>query len=167
MKKHDSLRAHLTAALPELGREPDALALYVTDGKIAARMGGTLSFEYRYSVQLVLLNFNGDPSQIFLPLLSWISVHQPELLLNHETGVDAIRFEVDVLDNQAVDVQIELPLTEVVNVVADGNGGHQMELRDEIPLPDLEGLTDPLALLRQIYAPGGADKQFLVGYPGG
>lgn len=167
MKKPDSLRAHLTAALPELGREPDALTLFVTDGRVVTRLGGTLGFEYRYSAKLILLNFRGDASQIFFPVLTWLSVNQPDLLLNHEAGADAIRFEVDVLDNLAVDVQIELPLTEAADVVPDGNGGYQITLRDEQPHPDFEGLSDPIALLRQIYAPGGADKQFLAGYPDG
>lgn len=169
MKKPDSLRAHLTAALPELLREPDALALYVTEGRIAARIGGTLGFEYRYTAELVLLNFRGDPAQIFFPLLTWLSVHQADLLLNHQRGVEAIAFTVDVVDQQTVDVEIKLPLTQAVDVAPDGVGGFTITERDEQPHPDLEPLSDPLALLRQIYGQTQVGnvtvKELLAGYP--
>lgn len=167
MKKPDSLRQHLTAALPELAREPDALAIYVTNGTLAARYGGNLGFEYRYTAQLVLLNYRGDPAQLFLPLLLWVRANQAELILNHDSGVNAIKFEVDPVDNQAVDVQIDLPLSEAIDVLADGAGGYTMTIRDEPPIPGTEPMTNPLALLRQIYAPGGAAKELLAGYPDG
>lgn len=166
MRKPNSLRAHLTAALPELAREPDALSIYVTKGSLAARHGANIGFEYRYTVELVLLNFRGDPAQIFLPLLLWVRVHQPELILNHQSGVRDIAFEVDPVDDQAVDVQISLPLSEAVDVVPDEAGGYRLTIRqEEPPFPDEQPLSDPLAVLRQIYAPGGDAKELLVGYP--
>ena len=165
MKKPDSLRAHLTAALPELAREPDGLSIYVTKGTLATRHGENLGFAYRYTAQIVLLNYRGDPAQVFLPLSLWLRVNQAELVLNHQTGVEGIAFEVDPVDDQAVDIEIQVPLSEAVDVLPDAQGGYRMTFRDEPQLLDLEPMSDPLALLRQIYAPGGDAKQFLVGYP--
>jgi len=167
MQKPASLRTHLTAALPELAREPDALALYVTKGTLALRDGDNLGFEYRYTVDIVLLNYRGDPAQIMLPLALWIRANQRELIQNHQTGVDGITFEVDPVDNQAVDVQISLPLSEAIDILADDADRYQASFRAEPPMPDLEPMTDPVALLRQIYAPGGPLKELLAGYEGG
>lgn len=163
MKKPDALRAHLTAALPELARDPEALTIYITGGSVAARHGPNLGFEIRYTAHLVLLNYRGAPEQIFLPLLLWLLTNQADLILNHERGVRDIAFSVDVLDNQAVDVEITLPLSEAVDVLPQPDGTYRMTVREE-HLPE-DPLPDAIALLRQIWAPGGADSEFLVGYP--
>ena len=165
MRKPNSLREFLTAALPELKREPDALSIYVTKGTLATRHGKNLGFEYRYTAELVMLNFRGDPGQLFLPLSLWLRKNQAEVILDHRAGVEGIVFEVDPIDNQAVDIQVSVPLSEAVDVLEDGKGGYKMTLREEPPFPDEQPMSDPLALLRQIFAPGGAAKQFLVGYP--
>lgn len=163
MKKPDSLRAHLTTALPELARDPEALSIYVTGGTIATRHGENLGFEMRYTLHLVMLNYRGAPEQIFLPVILWLRTNQAELLLNHDSGVKDIAFNVDVLGNDAVDVEITLPLTEAVDVLPDSADTWKMSVRDD-QLPD-DTLIDPLALLRQIWAPGLPASAFLVGQP--
>ncbi len=165
MKKPDSLRRFLTEALPELARNPEDLSIYVTGGTLAFRMGGNLGFEQRYTLHLLLLNFRGDPGQLFLPLSLWLREHQPDLILNHETGVEAITFNVDIVDAGAVDVEMTFPLTEAVDVKPDGSGGYAQTTRAEPLPPDFAPLTDPVATLRQIYAPGGDASEYLVGYP--
>lgn len=163
MKKPDSLRAHLTAALPELARDPEALSIYVTGGALAARHGENLGFEVRYTMHLVLLNYRGAPEQVFLPLLLWLRVNQAELILNHDSGVKDIAFNVDPLDNQSVDVEITFPISEAVDVMPQEDGSYKMTIRED-HLPE-DMAFDPIALLRQIWAPGGAHSEFLVGYP--
>ncbi|WP_336981578.1 phage tail protein [Altererythrobacter fulvus] len=165
MKKPDHLRAFLTAALPELAREPDALSIFVNNGTIAARHGANLGFEIRYTLQLVLLDFRSAPEQLFLPLSLWLRTQQPDLLLNHESGVQAVQFRVDPVDNGAADVEVTFPLSEAVDVLPRPDGGFDMSVRDEV-LPDyLQPLSDPVALLRQIWAPGPPASKFLVGHP--
>lgn len=165
MRFPDSIRDHLAAALPELARNPEALDIYVTGGTVASRFTPNLGFELRYTLRLLLLNFRGAPGQLFLPLLLWLRANQPELLLNHEKGVEQIRFEVDIVDNQAVDIEVHIPLSEAVDVLPDGNGGYVMSFREEPPIPGTEPLTDPLVLLRQIWSKTDAVKEFLVGHP--
>lgn len=165
MKKHDSLRAALTAALPELARDPNALAIYIEQGSIAARHGGNLGWEYRYDCYLQLLEFRHAPEQLFLPLLLWLRTHQPDLLLNHDRGLTAIKFSLDVVDQQSVDIEIILPLTEAIDVLPQQDGSYRMTERDEPPIAGTELIIDPAALLRQIFAPSGPDRTFLVGHP--
>lgn len=165
MRKLGALRRHLTTVLPELAREPDALDIYVVNGTLVTRLGANLGYEQRYTARVVLQNFRGTPEQVFLPLLLWLRAEQPELIQNHDTGNDQIRFSVDVLDQNAVDIEFDLPLTEAIDVMPDGAGGYKMKIREEIPFPDDQPLTDPVALLRRIYAPGAPDSAFLVGHP--
>jgi len=165
MRFPDSIRAHLTAALPELARSAEALSIHVTGGTVAARMTENLGYELRYTLNIVLLNCCYAPGQIFLPLLLWMRANQPELLLNHQDGVEKIRFAVDPVDNQAVDIEIQLPLAEAVNVLPHPGGGYEMTVREQPPMPGLEPLTDPLAILRQIWGKADGVEQFIVGYP--
>lgn len=167
MKKHDSLRAYLTEALPELARNPEAVEIFATGGTVATRMGGNLGFELRYTLHIVLLNFSYQPVQLFLPLTLWLRANQPELLLNHDSGVEQIRWTVDVIDNKAVDLEIEIPLSEAIDVLPGSNGGYEMTFRPEPPFPGTEAMTDPLALLRQIWGKSDGAEQFLVGHEDG
>jgi hypothetical protein len=164
MKKPDSLRAFLANVLTEALRQPDALDLHVEGGTIAARHGVNLGFEYRYKLVISAFDFRGDAVQLFLPLLLWLRVNQPEILLNHDDGVKAITFEADIMSNDAQDIIITLPLTEAVDVLprADGSG-YDFTVRDEPPIADTEAFedVDPVALLKQIWR----DGVLICGYP--
>jgi len=115
MHKPDHLRAHLTQALPELARHPDKLLLFVDEGNLIATGAPGLAFEYRYTLTLILTDYTGSPDAVMVPLLDWLHVHQSELLMNPDRR-DGIRFEADILANNQVDLQIQLPLTERVGV---------------------------------------------------
>ncbi|HET6536726.1 MAG TPA: phage tail protein [Sphingopyxis sp.] len=165
MKKLNSLRECLTAALPELARNPDALAIYADDGTIATRDGPNYGFEMRYTATVTLLDCNYAPAQIFLPIVIWLREHQREVIQNHQTGTERIRFDVQPVDHAAVDVEIKLPLSEALDVLPDGQGGYDIGHRAEPPLVGYEALTDPATLLRQIW--GQAEKlppEFWTGY---
>lgn len=165
MKKLNSLREHLALALPELARNPDALAIYADDGTIATRDGINLGFEMRYTASVTLLDCSYAPAQIFLPIVIWLRAHQRDVIQNHASGTERIRFTVDPVDSSSVDIDIKLPLTEALDVLPDGQGGHDIGFRPEPPVPGLEALSDPETLLRQIW--GQADSlppEFWTGY---
>ncbi|MCG9095302.1 phage tail protein [Laribacter hongkongensis] len=104
MDKPASLRAALKAALPELARNPDTLQLFVESGQLAATAGASLSWEYRYTLVV---------------LLTWLRQQQPDLLQNRERLQDGLRFDVDILKHGCVDLQVKLKLTERVIVTVD------------------------------------------------
>jgi hypothetical protein len=124
MLKPDSLRAALTAAVPEIARDPDRLKLFIEKGDIATRFTDALGFEWRYRLTVELLDFTGHPDGVMLATLVWLREHQPELLQAPPAADQAIAFACDLIDQTTVDLRLELPLTESVAVVARPGGGH-------------------------------------------
>lgn len=134
MDKPDSLRAHLTTAMPDLATDPDRFLVFIDDGSLVATGAEGLSFEYRYTLNLVLTDFALDPDAVMVPLLIWLREQQPELIDN-PANRERIAFEADVLDNNRVDLSIKLPLTERVGVHARPGGGYDIEHYPE-PQPE-------------------------------
>lgn len=119
MDKPARLRAALKAALPELARNPDTLQLFVESGQLAATAGASLSWEYRYTLVVLLTDYPGSPDPVMLTLLTWLRQQQPELLQNRERLQDSLRFDVDILKHGCVDLQVKLKLSERVIVTVD------------------------------------------------
>ncbi|WP_254574462.1 phage tail protein [Stenotrophomonas acidaminiphila] len=121
MRKPESLRAHLTAALPWLQANPDRLLVFADEGGIVSTEETGLSFEWRYTLNLIFTDLALHPDEIAVPLLGWVRENQSELMGNPERR-DGIRFEADVLAGDKIDLSIKLPLTERVGVhLQDGN----------------------------------------------
>ncbi|PZP26679.1 phage tail protein [Pseudomonas kuykendallii] len=116
MNKPNSLREHLLAAVAELKHSPDRLLIFIDTGSVRCTAVPGLSFEYSYTLQVILTDFAGHPDSVFIPVLEWLRRQQPELLTNLERGKDAITFEADILDGGKVDMALSLPLTERVIV---------------------------------------------------
>lgn len=116
MNKPESLRAHLLAAVPQLKSNPDRLMVFIDEGTIRSTAAPGLSFEYAYTLNIILTDFPGHPDAVAIPLLAWVLVNQRELMENLEKSKEAITFEADVLDSSKVDLSIKLPLTERVIV---------------------------------------------------
>lgn len=114
MLKPDNLRDALTRALPELARDPERLVMLITDGKIINSGTRALSWEYRYTLSVIVLDWAGHADAIVAPLLLWLRHHQPEVLDNPDLREKALRFKVDFLTTATVDLQFELQLSEAV-----------------------------------------------------
>lgn len=134
MFKPASLRAFLTAANPELQRDPDRLAIFIDAGNLRSTYAPGISFEYAYTLNLVFTDYAGHPDAIMAPLLDWLRVHQPELLANFDTQ-SKVEFEADILANDAVDLSIKIPLTERVGTHKRQAGGYDLV---HYPEPQLE-----------------------------
>lgn len=166
MNKPDALRAWLTAASPDLRREPQRLQVFIDKGSIVATAASGLSFEYRYTVTLQLLDFAGHPNGIMAPLLAWVAVNQPELLANPDRSREGIKFEADILDQDKVDLQIEIALTERVKVsrMADGKL-EAIHLAEPVFPAGAHPLADPATIpanLQQLYLNG----ELIAEWPG-
>lgn len=116
MKKPSSLRDHLIAAVPELRKNPDRLLIFVDKGSMHSTSADGLSFQYQYTLNLIITDFSGDPAAISIPLFAWVLRHQSELMTNTDNVKKGITFEADVLANDKVDLSISLPLSERVIV---------------------------------------------------
>lgn len=116
MNKPNSLREHLLAADPTLAQNPERLLVFIDEGNIRATAAPGLSFEWLYTLNIIITDYAGHPDAIAIPLLAWLRRNQPDLLENLEKGKDAIGFEADILGNDKVDLSITMPLTERVIV---------------------------------------------------
>ncbi len=116
MYKPNSLRAHLSLAVPELARDPDKLSILVRNGRVISTGVPSYSFQYAYTLQIVVLDYASAADAVVLPMLVWMRKHQPEVFDNEDQRAKAIRFEVEYNNTQSVDLMIELDLTERVIV---------------------------------------------------
>lgn len=140
MKKPATLRAHLTETVPQLGKHPDKLHLFIDKGAIATKPGASLSFEYRYTLNLIVTDYTESADTLIVPLLVWLSTNQPDLIADPDRRYKAIAFEADIIDHETVDLSLTLELSERI-VVRAVIGGWECEHFDEPPLPDLGGTS--------------------------
>jgi len=121
MNKPASLRAALAAALPDLVRDPERLLVFIDKGSVQSTFSGGLSWEYGYTLNIILTDYAGHPDAVILPLVQWVRINQSELLDNVDQRPNGITFEADILDAGKVDLSITLKLTErvVARVVGD------------------------------------------------
>jgi hypothetical protein len=149
MQKADSLRAALTAVLPHLATDPEQLKMFVEEGRIRSPMTGNRGFIYEYTLTLELTEFAGHASIAFLAINDWLARNQPDLLAANAPGY---KFEADLLDNTKVDLLVYLKLSENVKLTAREGGGFDLEhLAEPALFPDDEPISEPPALLKQIY----------------
>lgn len=141
MRKPDGLRAGIQAAIPSLAATPEDLKIFIDKGRIVTTAAPGLAFEYRYRLTLQLLDFAGDEDVLFLAILGWLKANNEWSLLEAYNRGDreGIGFDVDVLDNDKVDIEIGLDLSErVLATIAEG-GGWTITHPEEPPLADLVG----------------------------
>lgn len=147
MRKPQLFRDHLATAFPEFnGRARDKLAVYVENGRVRARpapgsTSGIGSFEWAYRLEAVLLDFKGDANTVLALTLDWLRIHQPELLLSHEGS--PVELQADIIDDERIDLQISLELSEAVRRTGDGF--------EYLPEPAIEegfdGIGEPAGLV--------------------
>jgi hypothetical protein len=145
--KPDSLRTWLRRCVPALTADAHRLHVYVEQGTVRA-LPGSLSYEQSYRLILSLEDWGRPVSEVLVPLLAWIERNQPSL---QRVDGPAFAYEADVLDNDLVDLEIRIDLTERVVVKALAGGGWEVQVLAE-PEPDPD-LADG-ARLWQLFADG-------------
>lgn len=127
MLKPSSLRQHLEASCEWLRTNPERLLVNIEGGGLRLTGSTSRSFEYRYTLALTLLDFPEHPSALFVPIIQWLEINQPELILNPALQEQGMRFEADILSNNTADLAIRLQLTERVKVTLNPDGTHTAE----------------------------------------
>ncbi|CAE6841676.1 hypothetical protein R69746_06953 [Paraburkholderia aspalathi] len=122
MIKPAGIRAALVAAIPSFSANPDKLTVFIDQGSIAATGTASLSFEYRYVCNVLVMDFAGNADDVFIALVAWVRENQPDLVTNVDERTNGITYEIDILDNATADVSIRLLLTESVVVSVDDAG---------------------------------------------
>lgn len=143
MLKPDSLRKALTDALPVLRTNPDMLRLFVDNGKIAATLAASLSFEKQYTLSVIVTDFTDDMDLLLVPIMAWLRENQPDIMTSDEGRKKGFTFYADINNDSSVDISISLLLTERTLVKQIDNALH-VQCMPEPPQP--EPVTRPEAL---------------------
>jgi len=121
MNKPQSLRSALNKSVQYVADNPDRLHLFVDSGQLVATSATSLSWEYRYTLNVVITDFTGDQNLLMAPVLLWLQENQSDALQNSEARERLFSFEVDILANDRCDISMDLKLTErVIATVEDG-----------------------------------------------
>lgn len=132
MNKPQSLREALNSAVAYLQENPDRLHLFVDRGALVATSAASVSWEYRYTLNIIITDFTGDQNLLMAAVMYWLRNNQPDALQNPTERDQLCTFEVDILGNGACDISINLKLTE--RVIAEEVDG-VTEVR-AVPEPD-------------------------------
>lgn len=116
MKKPQLLRDHITRACPDLATNPEKLTVFIERGQIVHTGTPALSFEYRYTLNIVITDWAGSTDVLVVPIVAWLKRHQPDLFDNPARRERAFRFESEIIDHKTADIGIEIDLTETVAV---------------------------------------------------
>lgn len=99
MKKPEQLRDYLSQHVPFLNHNPELMTVFVENGNVIATMAPSISFEYRYTINLIIERFGGNQDILMAVLVDWIRQYQPELFANPDRRQHDFRFEMDFIDN--------------------------------------------------------------------
>jgi hypothetical protein len=109
--------------MPDLATDPDRLIVFVTNGSLRTRRTRDVNaYTFAYELEVLVKDFAGEPAEVFAHLTAWIAVEQQELLSNPEKQHDGLKFEVEYLTHDTLDILITLALTEDVAVTANESG---------------------------------------------
>ncbi|CNL00064.1 phage tail protein [Yersinia enterocolitica] len=140
MLKPDSLRKTLTDAVPVLRTNPDMLRLFVDNGKIAATLAASLSFEKQYTLNVVVTDFTGDIDLLLVPIMAWLRENQPDIMTTDEGQKKGFTWYTDINNDNSIDVSINLLLSERT-LVREVDGALHVQKIPEPPRP--EPITRP------------------------
>lgn len=146
MRKIDTLKTAIFAALPELNKDPDRLRIWIERGTAKSTQTNDRGFAFAFQLNVVVVEMASDITVLFLAVFQWMRVNQPELMM---PNADAIGFDADILDNGTADVLLTLQLDQAVSAVPRGDGGFDMQYRGE---PD-PAFDDMLSIIVPEVAP--------------
>ncbi|MDX4944337.1 phage tail protein [Providencia manganoxydans] len=114
MKKLTSLREYLSNKIPFLKENPENLYLFVENGRVISTLANTPSYEYEYTVNIIIERFSGDQDILIAVINNWLREHQSDISANPDKRRQDFRFEAVILDNKTAHISIDLNLTERV-----------------------------------------------------
>lgn len=135
MNKPQSLRKSLNNAVTYVRDNPDRLHMFVDSGSLIATSAVSVSWEYRYTLNIIVTDFAGDQNLLMAPVLFWLRENQPDALQNATERERLFTFEVDILGNDRCDVSLNLKLTERV-IAKEVDGVMQVEAVPEPVIHD-------------------------------
>ncbi len=133
MLKPESLKKALADAVPVLKINPEMLRLFVDSGNLVATLGTSLSFEKRYTLNVMVTDFTGDADLLLVPVLAWLRENQPDIMETDAGQEKGFTFEADLNNDSSFDISINLALTERTLVKEVGAALHVRRIPEPPP----------------------------------
>ncbi|WP_244552957.1 Rz1-like lysis system protein LysC [Escherichia coli] len=121
---------------PMPGSDPE------TNGDLSADIR-VLSFEKRYTLNVIVTDFTGDFDLLIVPVLAWLRENQPDIMTTDEGQKKGFTFYADINNDSSFDISISLMLTERT-LVSEVDGALHVKNIPEPPPP--EPVTRPMEL---------------------
>ncbi|MGY0146190.1 phage tail protein [Edwardsiella tarda] len=112
VNKPQSLRRALNKAVSYIRDNPDKLHLFVDNGSLVTTGASSMSWEYRYTLNVIITDFVGDQNILMAVVIAWLRQHQPDLLANPDQRQHGFSFEAIIQSNAVCDLILDLRLTE-------------------------------------------------------
>lgn len=145
MKKAELLREALIAANTWCKANPELITVWVEKGSIETLATGESSFMYRYTIQVLAVDFPGQVDDLMLPIMAWVWHYQPDLLLNPDNN-RKVEFDADIISDDMADVLFKVPVWERVIVTTENSAPkaeHLAESRPRFNGGEWETVFDP------------------------
>ncbi len=113
-----------------------------TNGDLSADIR-VLSFEKRYTLNVIVTDFTGDFDLLIVPVLAWLRENQPDIMTTDEGQKKGFTFYADINNDSSFDISISLMLTERT-LVSEVDGALHVKNIPEPPPP--EPVTRPMEL---------------------
>lgn len=117
--------------------------LATVNGSIASTLAASLSFEKRYTLNVIVTDFTGDFDLLIVPVLAWLRENQPDIMTTDAGQKKGFTFYADINNDSSFDISISLMLTERT-LVSEVDGALHVKNIPE-PLPP-EPVTRPMEL---------------------
>lgn len=140
MLKAELLRHAISQILPDFQQNPDKLLMFVDDGQIVGTGASSASFEYRYWLTVIVTDFVYPLDVLIVPIMDFVRRNQPDIVENPSRRENSIQFTTEQLNNDSVDVQIRIRLTESVRV-QEKDGENLINHISEPPLDEFADVT--------------------------
>lgn len=112
MLKPKSLRKALYDAVPKLRTNPDMLRIFIDSGVIGATLAASLSFENRYTLNVIVEGYPDDVDLLLVPIGAWLRENQPDIMTTDEGKKKGFTYFADINNDDSYDISISLQLTE-------------------------------------------------------
>ncbi|NLY33938.1 MAG: phage tail protein [Alcaligenaceae bacterium] len=140
MLKPNEIREIITRSNQYLRDNPDKMQVFIDAGHIACRGAKSLSYEYQYTLNIIVQDFSAHADLIILPLLIYLRTNQPELFENKDKAKNLIRFDIEFLNQECIDMSIQVDLTERV-IVSQPPGESRLKA-EHVPEPEHDELPN-------------------------
>ncbi|MBU5415416.1 phage tail protein [Serratia ureilytica] len=147
MLKPKSLRQALYDAVPKLRTNPDMLRIFIDSGVIGATLAASLSFENRYTLNVIVEDYPDDVDLLLVPIGAWLRENQPDIMTTDEGKKKGFTYFADINSDDSYDISISLQLTERTLVKEVDRALHVSHV-PEPPLPE------PVARPMELYING-------------